>query len=149
MSNVVKLDLNLGNKTKVQLGEDENTFVELNLSDAGIVTRLSKAQNDIAEQLKANDDKWKTLENASGEEVTDLLNETEEKIRNLVDYIFDAPVSAAFLKNSSALSIYNGEYAYEILISKIFELYEKTIANDAKAMQKRIKGRNTVQKYIK
>lgn len=149
MSNVIKLDLDLGNKTKVQLGEDENTCVELNLSDMGIINRLSKAQKDIAEQLKAREEKWGNLENATNEDISNLLDETETEIRKIVDYIFDAPVSDSFLKNTSALSVCNGEYAYEILIAKMFELYEKTIAAEAKKMQKRIKGRSTVQKYIK
>lgn len=154
MANVLNLNIPELLRTRITINGDENKFIELNLSDITIVKRLEESYeklNDLAlDASKAG------INLDSDEEITDeqaqelaniLLNETDKKMRDLVDYVFDYPVSDVVLSEGSMFDPVNGNFKFEIIIESLFGLYEKNLAKEAAKIRKNV--HKHTDKYLK
>lgn len=137
-------DINLSEvrKKRFRIDEDNNRIIELNTSDAGIVGRL----NDLYPKMQKLGDKIASLM-AEQEETEDekeiakiakAINELDTELRGMLDQLFDSPVSDICLPSGTAIDPHNGEFAFEIIIRKLGNLYETNFNTEFSRMKKNV-----------
>lgn len=147
--NVVDLDLSVIRKKRFRVDGDNNRILELNTSDTGIVSRLNetypklqKLAQDAAELIHIDEDDI----DSSLDSTASALKEMDTKMREYVDYIFDADVSAKCVPSGSMWDLFNGTFTFEHVIEKIGALYENNFNNEFKKLSQRAKKHT--DKYI-
>lgn len=110
-------------------------ILELNVSDMGIITRLKNIYpklDDLAKEasLELSDstdelDEFDELVRAS-----DALQKIDASMRDLIDEIFDAPVSEIAAPSGTMFDPFNGEFRFEHIIKKISDLYDKNLSKE-------------------
>ena len=121
------IDLGFVEKKKFRIGGDYNRIVELNVSDMNIFARykttypklnqlLQDAQKKVSE-IQVDDD------SADFGELSDTLTEIDREMRDLVDYLFDSPVSDVCAPSGNMFDPVDGEFRFEKIIGKLSELY--------------------------
>lgn len=155
-NNVVgNIDLSALKKKRFTIDGDENRIIELDTSDIMITSRLAEAYPKIEDLLKRvqniptvedNTDDINTMVNGLSQ-FGKNLKEIDTEMRQLIDYIFDAPVSEVCAPTGSMYDPKQGSFRAEIIIDVLMQLYE----NDIKAETKKIKSRidKHTSKYTK
>lgn len=138
------IDIELDNpKRKYRINGDNNSIIELNPSDVGIVTRLKEVYKKLdAHAKKAGSllaDKEEQTTEESITQISNALIELDKDMRDLVDYLFDSPVSAVVAKDQNMYNIYNGQFWYEHIIEVLSGLYENNFSDEFKKMSERVK----------
>lgn len=140
------IDLSVLRKKRFTLDGDTKRVLELDTSDLSIVQRLAEAYPNL-EALEADVNKI-----TEGVEATDetaihdmnlmagRLKDADDKMRELVDYIFDSNVSEMCAPSGSMYDPINGQLRYEHLITILIGLYEENLAAEMKRVQKRVKS---------
>ncbi len=126
-------------RERITINSDPDKVIELNLSDGSIITRLEKAKAEIDEFFG----KIKDIADKEDKESAELISDTEKKIREKIDYIFDYPVSDVIFGNASCISTKNGVTFFERAINALMPLYEKAIKTEQK------KSLERTEKYTK
>ena len=72
--------------------------------------------------------------------VKKLLN-TDAEMRELMDYLFDSPVSAVCAPQGSMYDPFNGKYRFEHIMETLFALYESNIEAEYKKMKANVNKR--------
>lgn len=141
------IDLALRTKERFTINGNEDKFIELNTGDVGISTRFADAIPKINEWVEKVENLAFTDEN---DEISDTFSagfkEADLAIRELVNNIFDYDVCSVCVSDGSMFDLTDGNFAFEIIIETLFGLYEKTINDEAKRLQKRIKSHT--DKYL-
>lgn len=150
---VQDIDLSVIKRKRFRINGDSNKILELNTSDLQISSRLATAYNHL---LAYMDEVGDTLSNLPDEEA--ITEEQEELIRNElsaidakmkeeVDYIFDAPVSAVCCDGGSMYDPFEGMFRFEHIIEALAKLYETNISSEFSKMRKRVNMKTS--KYTK
>jgi hypothetical protein len=132
---------------------DRNKILRLNTTDIGIANRLAEAYPKLNKLMENVADEFEvTTEDRelTEKEITKLGKATkkiDEEMRELLDYIFDAPVSEICGDSGSMWTPWNGMFKYEHIIEALTPLYENDLDREFKKMQKRIS--NKTGKYAK
>lgn len=142
------IKLNFNSRKKFRIDNDSSRILELDTSDLGVLTRLQEyypklkeLEKEVAELSKDIDSNDETLINKMGKGLAKIDN----KMRNYIDSIFDANVSATCAPSGSMYDPINGQLRYEHIISLISGLYEKSLAEETRKFKSRI-SKHT-QKY--
>lgn len=155
-NNVVgNIDLSALKKKRFTIDGDENRIIELDTSDIMITSRLAEAYPKIEDLLKRvqniptvedNTDDINTMVDGLSQ-FGKNLKEIDAEMRQLIDYIFDSPVSEVCAPTGSMYDPKQGSFRAEIIIDVLMQLYE----NDIKAETKKIKSRidKHTSKYTK
>ena len=140
------IDLSALRKKRFTLDGDESRILELNTADLSIIQRLSEAYPKL-EELEHEVSKITEGVEATDETVVQDMNliatrlrETDGKMRELLDYIFDSNVSEMCAPSGSMYDPIGGQLRYEHLISILIGLYEDNLAQEMKRVQKRVKS---------
>lgn len=150
-NNVIDIDLSVTRKQRFRINEDDSRILELNISDMNIVVRLRDSYpklNDLAVEvgtLYEDDDNEDDIS-----EIVKFGNQLESidnKMRELVDYIFDSNVSEICAPDGSMYDVFNGQFRFEIIIEKLIGLYEENIGAEYKKLSIRIQKHT--DKYVK
>jgi len=138
------LDLNIAGieRTKVRINGRNDSILELNLSDLNISERLKKGYAELQKCAKSVAD----LDTSDKEELRKAFDDIDAKMREQVDYIFDANVSEVCCKGGTMLDPDNGVYRFERIIEALLKLYSDSVDAEYKAMKKRIQ--QGVDKYL-
>lgn len=146
---VLDIDLPIS-RTKCQFGNDDNRVVYVDLSDFNLISRLNEAYP----KLKALAERVAELgqiEPAEGNDIVkamgDKFTEIDAEMRELVNYIFDANVSDAAMPSGNMYNLYNGDYAFEIIIRAMLAKCTEGYQTEFEKLKKKI-GRHT-DKYTK
>lgn len=139
------IDLSLGiSRQRIRIDGDDEKILLLNLSDLGIVDRLNEAYPKLKD-LEEEFSKIKTEESSNDEESETSfsvfgkqLKTVDDKMRELIDYVFDSNVSEVCVGTSSMCSIRDGYFFYEIIIDSLSKLYNTEISKEANAVVDRI-----------
>ena len=148
---IINLDLSPIRKKRIAINGDENRILELNTSDLNITTRMRDAYPQLVkltEQLDAYSD-IKT-EITDEESLTNVANEWQSidtKMRELIDYMFDANVSEMCVPTGSMYDPINGKFRFEWLIDILSDLYEKELKSEFNKITKRVEKHTN--KYVK
>lgn len=142
-SNIINLDMRDSARRKIWINGDNTKVIELNLSDMGIITRLNDAYPKLDElsaevRVLASADIPEDDDTSILADMAEKFKSVNQKMSDLVDFVFDYPVSAVCCDGGSMYDIVNGQYRFEYIIDKLSTLYEDTINEEYKRMQKRM-----------
>lgn len=142
---IIDLDLSITSKKKFRFDKDDNRIVEINTSDMNLMQRVSVAYPKLQElQNKASKlTEGLDIENESA--INDLatmaerLSEVDAEMRELLDYMFDAPVSVAAAPAGSMYDPFNGSFRFEHIIALVMKQYEENLQSEFGKMEKQLK----------
>ena len=147
-NDIIDLDLSITKKKKFRFDKDDNRVVEINTSDMNLMQRVSEAYP----KLQALQEKsMKLTEGLSNEgeaeesaitsiaTMAERLAVVDAEMRELLDYMFDAPVSAAAAPNGSMYDPFNGSFRYEHIVSVVMKQYEDNLQSEFGKMEKQLK----------
>lgn len=145
------IDLSVTRKKRFRINGDNNTFLELNTSDMGIITRLEQlypklqklSQDASIKQLDKNEED----DENSLTKISNILVKIDMEMRQIIDEIFDSNVSEVCAPSGSMFDPFNGEFRFEHIIDVISKLYENNINAEFKKMSDKMKKRTS--KYTK
>ena len=160
-NNIVDIDLSVIKKQKFRIDGDDSRILELDTSDLGVLTRLNEAypklknleseMTELSEKTAEYSEKYHVDEEsedsmpeidaerlAAMDDIAGRLKSIDTKIREQMDYIFDAPVSSVCAPSGTMYDIVGGHYRYEHILDVISGLYESNIAQENKKMLDRI-----------
>ena len=144
---IIDLDLSITKKKKFRFDKDDSRIVEVNTSDMNLMQRVNEAYPKLQEmQVKAS----KLTEGLSDAEsevsaidsiatMAERLSEIDTEMRDLLDYMFDAPVSAAAAPDGSMYDPFNGSFRYEHIIAVMMKQYEDNLQSEFGKMEKQLK----------
>jgi hypothetical protein len=149
VNNIIDLDLSITSKKKFRFGKDDNRIVEVNTSDMNLMQRVNVAYPKLQDlQTKAS----KLTEGIVIEEgateadamqgistMAERLSAVDNEMRELLDYMFDAPVSAAAAPDGSMYDPFNGSFRYEHIIAVMMKQYEDNLQSEFGKMEKQLK----------
>ena len=156
--NIIDLDLSVTRKKRFRFDKDDSRIVDLNTSDMTIVSRI----NNIYPKLQELQKKVSILadgvdvdtEDAELEDIlkntgtiADRLHELDDTMRNLIDEMFDAPVSKAAAPDGSMYDLFNGSFRYEYIINVLLAQYEENINAESNKLMAKLKSHT--DKYTK
>ena len=135
---VLDLDLSPIQKTKIRINGDQNRFIELNLSDMGIIDRfvtVNKNLQKLAEEVSNLSDTVVTEDENSEDEtglvdVTEKLKELDRKMRDEIDFLFDSKVSDVCVPDGTMYDPHNGQFTFEHVIEALLDLYVNSVKDE-------------------
>lgn len=147
---IIDIDLSPTKKKKFRIDGDNSRIIELNISDVGILSRLSDSYPELEElsnkaiQIGSDEstesDTTKEIDfEASGE----LVKEIDEKMRQIMDKIFDSSISDVCAPYGTMFDPFNGKLRYEYILDALIGFYEKNISKEARKLK------NNVEKHTK
>lgn len=140
-SNVIDIKIGGIQRKRYRINGDDSKIIELNPSDFNITVRLNEAYPKLAKcesriaELNVSEDKDDNLE-----AFAKILSELNSEMCELIDYIFDSPVSNICCDGGSMYDLIDGYMRYEIIVDNLVKLYEDNIGKESKKIQKRIKS---------
>jgi hypothetical protein len=147
---IIDVDLSVTRKKKLRFDGDNNRIVELNTSDMNILARMYDAYPKLKEQqekaAKIMDGvNLDNVEDAPEFEVTenmltvvDRLKNIDNDMRELVDFMFNAPVSKAAAPDGSMYDPYEGSFRFEYIITVLLKQYENNLTTEFDKMSKQM-----------
>ena len=150
---IIDLDLSVTKKKKFRFDHDDTRIIELNTSDMGIIGRISEAYPKLtALQDKAS----KMMEGLHDDDAyleDDLkligarLSEVDNEMRQIIDEIFNADVSAKAAPDGSMYDPFDGTYRFEHIITLLMSQYEKNLQDEYAKIERQVKSHT--DKYTK
>lgn len=143
-------------KKKFRIEGDNNRILELDTSDLSVINRIEDSYPKLvaleqkASLMRVKDELGDddTLEEAAEKvNISQTLREIDTEMRAIMDFIFDADVSAKCAPSGSMFDPFNGEFRYEHILNKLTGLYETNLNNEYDKLRKRI-NKHT-DKYIR
>jgi hypothetical protein len=149
------IDLSAIKKKRFRINGDPNKILELNTSDLSITSRLSKSyeklnkyMDEVGKELQAVPDSGEEELSEDQERlVEENLAKIDAKMREEIDYIFDAPVSEVCADEGSMYDPFNGMFRFEHIIDAITKLYENNLNSEFNKMKRRVSAKTS--KYTK
>jgi hypothetical protein len=146
---IIDLDLSITQKKKFRFGKDDSRIVEVNTSDMNLMQRVSVAYPKLQDlQTKASKltDGLDTDDNATESgaltnisAMAERLSAVDAEMRELLDYMFNAPISAAAAPDGSMYDPFGGSFRYEHIIAVMMSQYEKNLQSEFSKMEKQLK----------
>ena len=149
-NNVIDLDLSVTKKKQFRINGDDSRILELNTSDMGIIARVAdfypkmkelqeKASNLMAgvntEDLES-DDLDVSLKAFST--ISEKLKEIDRQMREMLDNMFDAPVSEICAPDGSMYDPFNGSFRFEHIMNLLMDQYESNLQAEYAKMEKQM-----------
>lgn len=148
------IDLSAIKKKRFAINGDKDKIIELNTSDLGISNRLSiaydkltKYMDEVGEALKNVPDEGEALSEEQEKVIEEQLSNIDAKMREEVDYIFDAPISDLCCDGGSMYDPFEGQFRFEHIIDALTKLYENNLNNEFNKMKRRVAQKTS--KYTK
>lgn len=144
---IKNIDLAISKKERYTINNEEDRVIELNPSDMHILTRYSESipkLNECVEKyssVELEDDSDEAMVNAGK-----AFRELDNSIKEIIDYVFDYPVSEVCSYGGSMFDLQDGRFRFEVIIDTLFSIYDKHIDEESKKMQKRM--RTHTDKYL-
>lgn len=131
-------------KERFRINGDNSKILELNTSDANIITRLEKGYTELS-RLAAEVQKMDFGEGESTDQefkkLSKNLKTIDDKMREQIDYIFDSNVSEVCAGNASMIDPINGKFRWEHIIEAIGNLYADSFNSEFAKMKAKIGNR--------
>lgn len=154
---VVDIDLSAIRKKRFRIDGDDNKILELNTSDLNILSRLKESYPKLQKLSEQAAEEWPNeldsdtdnppIDSQEMEKAVNFLVRIDNEMREIVDYIFDAPVSKLCADSGSMYDPINGQFRYEHIISTLGNLYEVELSNEMTKLSSRVQKHTN--KYTK
>jgi len=131
-------------KERFRINGDNSKILELNTSDANIITRLEKGYAELTklaaevQEMDFDDEKGNERE---FKKLSKNLKTIDDKMREQIDYIFDSNVSEVCAGNASMIDPINGKFRWEHIIEALGDLYAGSFRDEFARMQTNIEKR--------
>ena len=146
---ILDIDLSETAKQRFRIDGDNDRIVLLNISDMGVVKRLTKIYPKL-EKL-ANEASLEIPEDADDLQAMtltgDKVEEIDQKMRALLNEIFDSDVDHACAPDGTMFDLFNGRFRFEIIIDRLGKLYGDNFNSELEKAKKHIKKHTG--KYVK
>lgn len=142
---IIDLDLSITQKKKFRFGKDDNRIVEVNTSDMNLMQRVSVAYPKLQDLQTKASKLTEGINIEDGEALNDLttmaerLEAIDTEMRSLIDYMFDAPISAAAAPDGSMYDPFSGSFRFEHIIAIMMKQYEDNLQSEFNKMEKQLK----------
>lgn len=159
VEDIIDLDLSVTKKKRFRFDKDNNRIIELNTSDMNILARMSEVYPKLTEQQKKaanlmegielNDEEDVNSEELVKDVVTisERLKAIDQEMRDLIDFMFNAPVSAVAAPDGSMYDPYEGSFRFEYIITLLVKQYENNLQAEFNKMSAQMKKHTA--KYTK
>jgi hypothetical protein len=148
-NDIIDLDLSITKKKKFRFDKDDNRIVEINTSDMNLLQRvdiaypkLQELQEKASKMTEGLEDDITATESRAIDSIAimaERLSAIDTSMRELLDYMFDAPVSKAAAPDGSMYDPFNGSFRYEHIIALVMKQYEDNLQSEFKKMEKQLK----------
>ena len=142
INNIIDIDLSEIRKKRIRIDGDDNRIVEINISDMGVMDRLQNAYNQLLslanEYHLAEEEETSEDEDTEIAKIIETLKDLDVKMRELVDYVFNANVSEMCVQDGTMADPVNGQFKFEYIIEKFLALYDKNFDMEFKKMSKSV-----------
>lgn len=144
-------DINLSviRKKRFRIDGDDSRILELNTSDLNILARLREAYpklvtlaNDAFAQIPEVDvqpESYDFMTDEGTTKVIEALKDADEKMRELMDYIFDSNISELCAPSGSMYDPLNGKFRFEHILDTLANLYEADVSAELNRISSRVK----------
>ena len=140
--NIVDLDMGAVKKTKFRINGDNTKILELNIADMGIINRLEEVYDDLKEMAnEATSNEVHDTDEETIRELSKQMMELDKKMREKMDYLFQAPVSDICAGNGTMFDPVEGKFRFEYIIEHLSNLYANNFKKEFDAMEKNISKR--------
>lgn len=139
---VIDIDLSVTARKRFRIDGDNDRILELNTSDTSIVGRLQETYpklQELAQKAASMIELDESGEVADLSSVADVLKETDAQMREYIDYIFDADVSAKCAPDGYMWDPFNGKFRFEHIIETIGNLYGQNYTSEFNRLSSRVK----------
>lgn len=133
------IDLNLGeSKKRIRINGNDNLILYINTEDMLALDRFRETYPKLQE-LAQNASVQMTEKNGNFDDMTSILKEIDTKMREYIDYIFNANVSETCATDGSMYDPVNGQFRFEHILEVLFKLYSDNMEKEFKKVATRIK----------
>lgn len=150
---IIDLDLSVTKKKKFRFDHDDTRIIELNTSDMGIIGRIAEAypkltalQDKASKMMEGLHDDDEYLEDDL-KLIGARLSEVDNEMRQIIDEIFNADVSAKAAPDGSMYDPFDGTYRFEHIITLLMSQYEKNLQDEYAKIERQVKSHT--EKYTK
>lgn len=129
------IDLGFVEKKKFRIGGDFNRMLELNVSDMNIYSRFKVAYpklQELASDATKKVQEISTDDDEALDKIADVLTEIDNKMRNLIDEIFDTNASEVCAPSGNMFDPVDGQFRFERIIEKLSQLYTTGFEDEIK-----------------
>lgn len=142
-NDIIDIELPEIRKKRFRIDKDDNRILELDTSDMSIISRLDDTYAKLQELLKdASEAVGDSDETRGADEIISKTSKTltsiDNKMRTLIDELFDADVSDVCAPSGSMYDLYNGKYRFEHILEVLFALYEENITKEFEKLKSRV-----------
>lgn len=145
-NDIIDLDLSVTKKKKFRFDKDDSRVVEVNTSDMNLMHRVSEAYPRLQDLQERATKLTEGLDTESPEPLTEIttmahrLAAVDAEMRDLIDYMFDAPVASAAAPSGSMYDPFSGSFRYEHIIAVMMKQYEDNLQSEFKKMERQLKA---------
>lgn len=154
---IIDLDLSVTRKKRFRFDKDNSRIIELNTSDMNIIARMSetypklKAQQEKAAKLMEGIEINEEATDESVEKdiatISERLKEIDKEMRELIDFMFNAPVADVAAPDGSMYDPYEGSFRFEYIITLLIKQYENNLESEFNKMTRQMEKHTA--KYTK
>lgn len=150
---VVDIDLGFVEKKRFRINGDPHRVLDLNVSDLNVFSRLKTGYPKLGELLKEAQAKINSIPEDTEDKGTELnmladhLTDIDKKMRELIDYIFDANVSAVCAPSGNMFDPVDGQWRFERIIDRITTLYTNGLHSEFNKVKANVEKKTS--KYTK
>jgi len=159
-SDVEDLDLSFLKRKRFRINGDDDKILELNPTDMSITIRLNESYPKLNRLMDEAVKRISEISTKNGDDfeaqlrdAAETLKDIDKKMRDEIDYLFDANVSEVCAPDGSMWDPVEGAFRYEHIIERLSALYEHNIDREFEAMKRKVENRATkyatVKKYHK
>ena len=140
MSNMIDISIRPNARTEIRIDNDDSRVIALDLQDYNIVNRFV----DLLPELNAIDAEYAAAVQAKGEDPESLqaviaaTRGLAARVCAAVDTLFDADVCAVCAGRASLFTPVGDMLLYEVIISKLADLYDDAFSEAVKRRQARV-----------
>ena len=118
---------------------DETAIIRVNTSDPNLYSRLQKGKK----RLEKLAEKYRDFSSDNSDEVVEMIDDIDKKIKSEINYMFDSDVSAVAFGNANCLELDDdGEPTFKNFLNALLPVVEEEI----KAKQN--KANKNISKYV-
>lgn len=144
--NTISLDFSPVAKKHFCIDNDESRSFDLNTSDLTVIQRLNEGMSRLhdcelhAQALMDGVNITEEDELYDFKLVGDRLAAVDKEMRDILDYMFDAPVSAACAPSGSMFDPVGGMFRFEFIVDILVKQYSENVSAEYTKMEARLKS---------
>lgn len=136
----IDLDLSKLRRKRIRIDGDDNRILELDTSDLGVISRLKDLQPKLDELTKEGEELsliGDLSEDENFDNLADKFKALDNKMREIIDTLFQSNVSEICAPTGSMLDPISGVYRWEVILDSLINLYNDTIKKETKKAEDR------------